>query len=47
MARLGFVGLGTMGGRIAERLLAAGYEVCGYNRTPEKAAWLADSAAAS
>jgi len=37
MARLGFVGLGTMGGRMAKRLLAAGREVVGYNRTPEKA----------
>jgi 3-hydroxyisobutyrate dehydrogenase-like beta-hydroxyacid dehydrogenase len=38
--RLGFVGLGTMGGRIAKRLLDAGYQVCGYNRTIERAAWL-------
>jgi 3-hydroxyisobutyrate dehydrogenase-like beta-hydroxyacid dehydrogenase len=37
---LGFVGLGTMGGRIARRLLDAGYPVHGYNRTPERAAWL-------
>ena len=34
---LGFVGLGTMGGRMARRLLAAGHHVVGYNRTPEKA----------
>jgi 3-hydroxyisobutyrate dehydrogenase-like beta-hydroxyacid dehydrogenase len=34
---IGFVGLGAMGGRIAGRLLAAGYEVHGTNRTPEKA----------
>ena len=40
MTRLGFVGLGTMGGRIALRLLEAGYPVCGYNRTFERAAWL-------
>jgi len=40
VARLGFVGLGTMGGRIAGRLLDAGHEVWGYNRTPERAAWL-------
>ncbi len=40
MARLGFVGLGTMGGRIAARLLDAGHEVYGYNRTPGRAAWL-------
>jgi 3-hydroxyisobutyrate dehydrogenase-like beta-hydroxyacid dehydrogenase len=39
---LGFVGLGTMGGRVARRLLQAGHEVRGYNRTPAKAAWLVD-----
>lgn len=37
MATLGFVGLGAMGSRLARRLLAAGYHVLGYNRTPEKA----------
>lgn len=40
MAELGFVGLGTMGGRMAKRLLEAGHAVTGYNRTREKAAWL-------
>jgi 3-hydroxyisobutyrate dehydrogenase-like beta-hydroxyacid dehydrogenase len=40
MADLGFVGLGTMGGRIAKRLLDAGYRVRGYNRTRAKAGWL-------
>ena len=40
--KLGFVGLGTMGGRVARRLLQAGHEVRGYNRTPAKAAWLVD-----
>ncbi len=34
---VGFVGLGTMGGRIARRLLSVGHEVYGFNRTPEKA----------
>ncbi|MGH7904443.1 MAG: NAD(P)-dependent oxidoreductase [Candidatus Dormibacteraceae bacterium] len=38
MARVGYVGLGTMGGRIARRFLAAGHEVRGYNRTRERAA---------
>jgi 3-hydroxyisobutyrate dehydrogenase-like beta-hydroxyacid dehydrogenase len=33
---LGFVGLGSMGSRIAARLLAAGNEVHGWNRTPGK-----------
>src|SRR2546425_889300 len=37
MATLGFVGLGTMGGRMAKRLLDAGRRVVGYNRTPERA----------
>ncbi len=37
MASLGFVGLGVMGGGVARRLLAAGHEVHGYNRTREKA----------
>ncbi len=41
MARLGFVGLGVMGGAIAERLLAAGHEVTGFNRTRAKAEALA------
>jgi len=41
MARLGFVGLGAMGSRLARRLLDAGHDVGGYNRTPEKARALA------
>ena len=36
-AKLGFAGLGVMGGGIARRLLEAGHEVHGYNRTREKA----------
>jgi len=40
MANLGFVGLGTMGSRVAKRLLAAGHSVTGYNRTQSKAQWL-------
>jgi 3-hydroxyisobutyrate dehydrogenase-like beta-hydroxyacid dehydrogenase len=39
---LGFVGLGTMGGRVALRLLEAGHTVRGYNRTAEKARWLTE-----
>src|ERR687887_2172422 len=42
MAKLGFVGLGVMGGGVAGRLLAAGHEVHGWNRTREKAAALVD-----
>jgi 3-hydroxyisobutyrate dehydrogenase-like beta-hydroxyacid dehydrogenase len=36
-ATVGFVGLGAMGSRLAQRLIAAGHEVVGYNRTPAKA----------
>ncbi len=43
MANLGFIGLGTMGGRIAKRLLDAGHTVTGYNRTRSKAQWLLDA----
>jgi 3-hydroxyisobutyrate dehydrogenase-like beta-hydroxyacid dehydrogenase len=43
VADLGFVGLGTMGGRIARRLLDAGHQVTGYNRTRSKAVWLLDA----
>ena len=35
--RVGFAGLGAMGAGIARRLLDAGYEVVGWNRTKEKA----------
>jgi 3-hydroxyisobutyrate dehydrogenase-like beta-hydroxyacid dehydrogenase len=41
MPTLGFVGLGTMGGRMARRLLEAGHRVVGYNRTRAKADALA------
>jgi len=37
MANLGFVGLGLMGSRIVQRLLATGHQVSGYNRTRAKA----------
>ena len=40
MARIGYVGLGAMGSRVAKRLLDAGHEVVGYNRTRSKAEWL-------
>ena len=42
MADLGFVGLGTMGGRMTRRLLDAGHRVTGYNRTRARAQWLVD-----
>jgi 3-hydroxyisobutyrate dehydrogenase-like beta-hydroxyacid dehydrogenase len=37
MAQLGFVGLGTMGAPIVRRLLDAGHQVAGYNRTAARA----------
>jgi len=43
MAKLGFVGLGVMGSRVAKRLLDAGHQVTGHNRTKSKAQWLLDA----
>ena len=40
MAKLGYVGLGVMGGRMAKRLMDAGHTVTGYNRTKSKGDWL-------
>jgi 3-hydroxyisobutyrate dehydrogenase len=40
--RLGFIGLGYMGSRIARRLIAAGFPMVVYNRDRTKAAELAD-----
>ena len=42
MAKLGYVGLGVMGGRMADRLMSKGHAVTGYNRTRDKAQWLID-----
>jgi len=41
--RIGFAGLGAMGAGIARRLLDAGHEVSGWNRTKEKAEPLLDA----
>lgn len=41
--RVGFAGLGAMGGGIAERLMGAGHELVGWNRTKEKAQPLLDA----
>jgi 3-hydroxyisobutyrate dehydrogenase-like beta-hydroxyacid dehydrogenase len=43
MTMVGYIGLGAMGGRVAKRLLDAGYTVTGFNRTPSKAQWLVDA----
>jgi 3-hydroxyisobutyrate dehydrogenase len=40
MAKLGYVGLGVMGGAMVNRLLDKGHTVTGYNRTKSKADWL-------
>jgi 3-hydroxyisobutyrate dehydrogenase-like beta-hydroxyacid dehydrogenase len=40
MAKLGFIGLGVMGGQMVNRLLDKGHTVTGYNRTRQKANWL-------
>jgi len=42
MANLGYVGLGVMGSRMADRLLSKGHSVIGTNRTKSKAQWLLD-----
>jgi 3-hydroxyisobutyrate dehydrogenase-like beta-hydroxyacid dehydrogenase len=42
MAKLGFIGLGVMGGNMAAHLLEKGHTVTGYNRTRSKAQWLID-----
>jgi 3-hydroxyisobutyrate dehydrogenase len=36
--KVGFIGLGVMGGPMAGHLIAAGHELCVFNRSPEKAA---------
>jgi 3-hydroxyisobutyrate dehydrogenase len=42
MAKLGFIGLGVMGGNMVARLMEKGHSVTGYNRTRSKAQWLID-----
>jgi len=42
MGKLGFIGLGVMGGNMVARLLEKGHTVTGYNRTRSKAQWLID-----
>lgn len=41
--RLGFVGLGVMGGQMVKRLLDHRFPVVGHNRTRAKAQWLIDA----
>jgi 3-hydroxyisobutyrate dehydrogenase-like beta-hydroxyacid dehydrogenase len=42
MSKVGFIGLGIMGGQMVNRLLSQGHSVTGYNRTRSKAQWLID-----
>jgi 3-hydroxyisobutyrate dehydrogenase-like beta-hydroxyacid dehydrogenase len=42
MANIGYIGLGVMGGQMANRFLEKGHTVTGYNRTRSKAQWLID-----
>lgn len=42
MTSLGFIGLGMMGSRMVARLLSAGHQVTGYNRTQSRAQPLID-----
>ena len=41
--RVGFAGLGAMGAGIAQRLIDAGYDVVGWNRTKDRAQPLFDA----
>jgi 3-hydroxyisobutyrate dehydrogenase-like beta-hydroxyacid dehydrogenase len=43
MANIGYVGLGVMGGRLAQRFMDHGHTVTGYNRTKSKAQDLIDA----
>ena len=43
MTTIGFIGLGIMGGPMARHLVAAGHEVTGFNRSPEKTRPLVDA----
>ncbi len=40
MAKVGFIGLGVMGGQMVNRLLSKGHSIIGYNRTRSKSEWL-------
>jgi 3-hydroxyisobutyrate dehydrogenase-like beta-hydroxyacid dehydrogenase len=42
MSKVGFIGLGVMGGQMVNRLLSRAHSVTGYNRTRSKAQWLID-----
>jgi 2-hydroxy-3-oxopropionate reductase len=41
--KIGFIGLGTLRTAMAQRVMSLGHEVVGFNRSPTKAAALADA----
>ena len=43
MTRIAVIGLGIMGLPMAKNLVAAGHDVVGFNRSPEKAQTLAEA----
>ena len=43
MVKIGFIGLGTLGTAMAQRVMSLGYEVVRFNRSPTKTAALADA----
>jgi 2-hydroxy-3-oxopropionate reductase len=43
MTTVGFIGLGIMGGPMAANLVKAGFDVMGYNRSPDKVAALVEA----
>src|SRR5215472_11370996 len=45
--RIGFIGLGNMGGRMTRRIIDAGHRVLGYDPVPGRAAAAGATAAAS
>lgn len=47
MSKIGFIGLGIMGGPMAANLVRAGHEVAGYNRSPAKTERLVEQGGAA
>ncbi len=47
MGSVGLIGLGLLGSALAERMLAAGYRVTGYDLEPQRREWLASAGGAA